>query len=73
MHLLDEKVVPFGNIIVAFPDPSMILTGLDIVWTFVLRNVKFEKYSLPQRIMCVATLSNKQTSSIFSIDFIFAL
>ena len=67
------KVVPFGYIIMACPDPSMILTGPDIVWTFALRNVKFVKYSLPRRIECVVALSSKQTSSFISIILIFAL
>ena len=67
------KVVPFGNIIVACPNPSMILMGPDIVWTFALRNIKFVKYSLSRKIECVVPLSSKQTSSFISTILIFAL
>ena len=60
------KVVPFDKIIVAFPEQSIISTELDIVWTFALCNVKFEKKNLPLMIVCIVSLSSKQTSSFFS-------
>ena len=39
-----DNIVPFGNIIWAFPEPSITSDCLDIVVTFTFASTKFQKY-----------------------------
>ena len=57
-----DNIVPFGNIIWAFPEPSITSDGPDIVVTFTFASTKFEKYFRSRSIKCVVALSARQNS-----------
>ena len=58
-----DNIVPFGNIIWAFPESSITSEGPDIVVTPILVSNKLEKYFRSRSIVCVVALSATQISS----------
>ena len=58
--------VPFGNMILALPEPSIKLAEQDIIVTLDLANIKLWKYFLFRRIVCVVALSTKHPSLLFT-------
>ena len=59
------NLVPFGSIMFALLEPSIMFTVLDMVLTLIFVNVKSRKYLLSQRILCVVAQLARHTSPSF--------
>ena len=65
--------VLFGNIILAFMDSIIMSVGSDIIVTLALVNVKYSKYFLPLRILCVVALFIRHKSPSWKVMPLFKI